>query len=254
MELKIISFNLRNGDDPNGNSVHERAARLDKIISGINPDVIGFQEWRPIWDEYIKFYYEKSYEIFNKYRDEKEKESAPILWKKDKFNCIKTGYFWLSDTPLTESRGWDELYDVCRICCYVILEDKKSKKTFTFMNTHFGFGDLCQCASCDLIHKFKNTVSNYPTFIVGDFNMTPTSPGYLHMTKYFTDVNAVTANDLSTTYHAYHPEKFTGTNAQHIDYCFISDKIIPINQRIIKEKINNLFPSDHYGLEIVLKI
>ena len=35
----------------------------------------------------------------DKYRAESEKEASPMLWRKDKFECIKTGYFWLSDTP-----------------------------------------------------------------------------------------------------------------------------------------------------------
>ena len=79
------------------------------------------------------------YDIFNKYRSESNLESTPILWKKDKFECLKTGYFWLSDTPEVESRGWDELYNCYRICVYAILKEKATGKTFNFMNTHFGF-------------------------------------------------------------------------------------------------------------------
>ena len=69
----------------------------------------------------------EKFEIFNKYRCETtELESSPILWRKDKFECIKTGYFWLSDTPEVESKGWDEEYDCYRMCVYVILQDKES--------------------------------------------------------------------------------------------------------------------------------
>ena len=32
MELKVISFNIRNADDPDGNSVVERAPRLKKVL------------------------------------------------------------------------------------------------------------------------------------------------------------------------------------------------------------------------------
>ena len=38
---------------------------------------------------------EENYEIFNKYRTQTGwMESAPILWKKDKLECIKKGYFF----------------------------------------------------------------------------------------------------------------------------------------------------------------
>ena len=251
MELNIVSFNIRCADDENGNSIEERAPRLSKIISNYDVDLIGFQEFTPKWENKIKKYFGAKYEIFNKYRAETEEESAPILWRKDKFECVKTGYFWLSDTPEIESKGWDELYDCHRMCVYTILRDKERNKVFTFMNTHFGFGDDGQIKSVKLIDKYSKKISSYPTFIVGDFNMKPDSIAYDLMSKIFTDVNAVTENDLRTTYHGYHPEKITDA---HIDYCFTDEKIRPVSQKIIDDLVNDMFPSDHYGLYIKIEI
>lgn len=251
MELNIVSFNIRCADDENGNSIEERAPRLSKIISDYDVDLIGFQEFTPKWKNKIKKYFGDKYEIFNKYRAETEEESAPILWRKDKFECVKTGYFWLSDTPEIESKGWDELYDCHRMCVYTILRDKENDKKFTFMNTHFGFGDDGQIKSVKLIDEYSKKISSYPTFIVGDFNMKPDSIAYDLMSKIFTDVNAVTENDLRTTYHGYHPEKITDA---HIDYCFTDEKIRPVSQKIIDDLVNDMFPSDHYGLYIKIEI
>ena len=164
---------------------------------------------------------------------------------------FKTGYFWLSDTPEVESKGWDEKYNCFRMCVYVILKDKNTEKLFTVMNTHFGFGDNCQTKSADLIYNYSQKVSDHPTFVIGDFNMTPDSVGYKHMTKSLTDVNAVTVKDLRTTFHGYNPQKI---NDQHIDFCFINDKFTPLDQKIIDETVDNMFPSDHYGLNIKLEI
>ena len=47
MEISVISFNIRCCNDPNGNSIAERAPRLDTITSMYDADVIGFQECRP---------------------------------------------------------------------------------------------------------------------------------------------------------------------------------------------------------------
>lgn len=251
MKLSIISFNIRCIDDPNGYSIKERAPRLEKTTFKYNADILGLQEYRPAWKEYIEKIYGKEYEIFNKYRSESELESSPILWKKDKFDCIKTGYFWLSDTPSVESKGWDDRFDCFRMCVYAILKEKVSGKTFTFMNTHFGFGDKWQVKSADLIFEYRNKISNYPTCIVGDFNMTPIMPGYAAMTKNFKDVNVVTANDNRTTYHGYNP---TVINDQHIDYCFVDKHITAINQTIMDDSFDGKFPSDHYGLYIELDL
>ena len=251
MELNAVSFNIRCCDDKNGNSIEERAPRLNKIISQYDPDLIGLQEYRPKWEEHIDKYFGDKYEIFAKYRAESEKEASPMLWRKDKFECIKTGYFWLSDTPDVESKGWDERFDCFRMCVYALLKEKQSGKMFVFMNTHFGFGDDGQIKSVKLIEEYFKRFSSYPTFIVGDFNMTPDAAAYAVMTEKFTDVNSATDHDTGTTYHGYNPES---TGNQHIDYCFINNHVKPISQKIIDDTVDGMFPSDHYGLYIKMEI
>ena len=251
MDLKAISFNIRCCDDENGYSIEERAPRLKEVLSRYDYDLIGFQEYTPVWDKYITDHLGDEFEIFNKYRAKDSAESTPILWRKDKFECLDKGYFWLSDTPEVESKGWDELCDCHRICLYAILRDKESNKIFTFMNTHFGFGDNGQMKSVNLIEEYSKKISSYPTFITGDFNMSPTTPAYALMVEKFTDVNTVTTNDLRTTYHGYTPESITDA---HIDFCFISKDISPVSQKIIDDTVNGKFPSDHYGIYVEMEI
>ena len=248
MELKLISFNIRCCDDKDGNSIKERAPRLAEITSKYDADIIAFQEYTVPWEKEIEDLYPE-YDMFMKYRSAQEKESAPILWKKGKFELLDKGYFWLSDTPEVESRGWDELYNCWRMCQYVILKHIESGKVFTHMNTHYGFGDKGQVASSKLIYEYSKKISDNPTFVTGDFNMRPTSLGYEEMVKHLTDVNAVTVNDRRTTYHGYGK-----VDDEHIDYCFINDKIEPISLKIIDETVNGKYPTDHYGLFVELKI
>ena len=251
MELNVISFNIRFGDDINGYSIAERAPRLKKVIEPYNADVIGLQEYTPLWEETIDQMFSSEYDFFNKYRTSTGwLESCPILWKKDKFECIKTGYFWLSDTPNVESGGWDEI-NHNRICIYAILKEKKTNRHFTFMNTHFGFGNDCHKKSVKLICDYAKEISDFPTFITGDFNMTPSSDAYADITKYMRDANALTVNDMRSTFHGYDPKSYPDA---HIDYCFISDKIKPIHSHIIDELVDGKFPSDHYGLYTKIEI
>ena len=103
MEIKVISFNIRCVDDPGGHSIAERAPRLAAVTDCYDADIIGFQEYRPAWEPWIEKYYGDRYDMFLKSRCETDKEATPILWRRDKFDCVKTGFFWLSDTPEVES-------------------------------------------------------------------------------------------------------------------------------------------------------
>lgn len=148
------------------------------------------------------------------------------------------------------SGGWDdENYN--RICLYVILKDKKDDKTFAFMNTHLGFGETNQIKSVRLIHQYMEKLSAYPTFITGDFNMTPASRPYAEMIKKVVDVNELTIKDRRSTYHGYNQQN---NFEEHIDYCFIDKKINPITFKIVDELVENKFPSDHYGVYAELEI
>lgn len=256
MNLNIVSFNIRHCDDPNGNSVKERVERLYKILSERNADIIGLQEFRPHWEAYIERLFGEKYEMFNKYRAKTgDVEAPPILWNREKFDCEKTGYFWFSDTPEVESKGWDEVFDCYRICLYVVLADKETGKKVIYMNTHFGFGDNGQVKSADLLKEYSLKIQAETgvnaTIVTGDFNMNPKTPGYAEMLKHFTDLNAVTENDLRDTFHGYCPEKFKD---QHIDYCFINDGVKPISQKIIDDTVDGKYPSDHFGLDIKVEL
>ena len=81
--------------------------------------------------------------------------------------------------------------------------------------------------------------------------MTPDSPGYREMCRYFTDVNVATVNDWGATFHAYDPECELDS---HIDYCFVDKKVIPVCQRIMREAPEGKYPSDHYGLFVKVRV
>ena len=251
MHIKVISFNIRSTHDENGHSIPERAPRLASIVKPYDADIIGLQAYTPLWDEFIPAYFADTYEFFNKYRtDTGWRESPPILWKKDKFECLQRGYFWLSDTPEVMSGGWDT-YPHNRICLYVLLKEKQSGHTFMFMNTHLGFGEENQVKSVRLILEYRDKLTTSPTFITGDFNMTPDSTPYSEMVKWVVDANELTAKDRRSTYHAYNPQVDTH---MHIDYCFHDESITPTTFKILDESVEGKFPSDHYGIYTELEI
>lgn len=245
MYVKFLSFNLRCCDDPDRNSIVERALRLKTVLAPLSADIMTFQEIRPKWVPEIERDYSDQYECFLAYRSVEKPEGLFTLWKKEKYDCIEKGHFWFSDTPSRESAGWDEKYHCPRICSYVLLKERGNEQAFLVMNTHFGFGDVCQTKSAKMIKAFSSRYPNCNTVIGGDFNMTPSSLGYKEMVERYIDSNAVTAADRRATYHAYDPSP---EQTAHIDYIFCDRKVTPRSFRIIDDAVDGKYPSDHFGI------
>ena len=81
--------------------------------------------------------------------------------------------------------------------------------------------------------------------------MTPTSAGYAEMVKHWTDVNAVTARDMRSTFHGY---DLSVERDEHIDYCFVDSGIKPVAQSVIDATVDGKFPSDHFGIYSEIEI
>ena len=247
MKLGIISFNIRCCDDRNGHSVAERAPRLYSAIAKSDPDLIGIQEFTPIWEDRFNEMFSSGYVMFNKYRATSGWiEGGPLLWKKDRFSAEKQGYFWYSDTPDEESGGWD-ITGHKRICTYAVLLDKTSGERFVFMNTHFGFGDDCQIKSALLIKERIAQFGSLPLFITGDFNAAPDSPAYKTLVSFLEESNE---DKKEITYHAYAPGS---PDCAHIDYCFHNGGFRSLGASVVTDTFDGRFPSDHYGLHVCLE-
>lgn len=255
--IRIVSYNIRYTDDPGGNSIDERAPRLKAVLDKYDPDLVGFQEATPNWIEHIYEDYGDEYEIRYQYRSESNKESTPLMFKKDKFELLDEGYFWLSETPEKESKGWGA--SLWRICNWVKLEVKATGKVLLFYNTHFDGGEDFHVGAGNLIisrAKALGGFSKYPVFLTGDFNMTPWSTGYsnLLVDGDFADVNEDLEQDKSTTTDGYN--ETDGTSGHIIDFVFYSpDTAIPLKYQVLNEKVNGGYVSDHRGLctEVALK-
>lgn len=249
-KLKIISYNIRYTDDPGGNSIDERAPRLKHVIDMYDPDLVGFQEATPRWITHLYNDYEGKYEIRYKYRSTQNSESTPLMWKRDKFELQDEGYFWLSETPEVESKGWGA--SLWRICYWVKLKIKATGETILFYNTHFDGGKEHHIGASNLIlqrARAQGGFSKYAVFLTGDFNMTPWSAGYSAMVSDgdMSDVNEDLNQDKSTTTDGYN--QTDGKSGHIIDFTFYSPKqAAPLFYKVLNEKSHNGYVSDHRGL------
>ena len=69
-------------------------------------------------------------------------EFSAVFFNHDRFQKLKGGTFWLSETPESCNFGWDA---ACRrVCSWVQLEEKETGKIFHVFNTHTGDPAVCQ--------------------------------------------------------------------------------------------------------------
>ncbi len=235
--IKIVSYNLRCGDDKNGNTIRERAERLMAVLDQCDPDVIGFQEAVPEWMEILQERLGGRYQYVLKYRAKGSQEGTPIFYKKDRFSLADTGYFWLSETPDQESKGWDA--DYYRICSWVKLTERATGKQFVHFNSHWDFTEAPQLGSAALtIARAKE--QSMPVVCTADYNMSWDAKAYQEMTAYFTDVNQ--QRDPQVTY-----QNYGGEDEKLIDYVF-ERGFTPVSYRVLTEKPDGKYVSDHFGL------
>lgn len=239
-KFKVVSYNIRCANDPNGNSIEERAPRLEEVINQYDPDLIGFQEFTTPWEMPMDFAFAEEYDYIYKYRSDSNLEATPVLFKRSKFKLLDSGTYWLSETPEVSSKGWGA--DYYRIVTWVKLEVRQTGKVLYFCSTHFDFTDAPQVNSAQLIiDRAKQQHKNAPTIVVGDFNMTNSSKGYAKMTEFFTDANI--HKDPSKTYTGY------GEPRSLIDFIFVTGKSIkPVAYNVMNEKPQGNFVSDHFGV------
>ncbi len=244
--MKIVSFNVCMNNNINGRTIAERAVDLKTILDRYDPDVIGIQEARPYWLEAFDQLFSE-YAYVNRWRKTTNEEGTPILWKKDKFDLLDSGYFWFSDTPDEESGGWDDYAGCYRICMWVKLREKASGKEFYHYNTHYGFGATQQPKYAPLIFSKMDAAGAKTAFLTADFNLNEKSPCYAQLAERLLDCNKATTNVKGRTYQGLDPT--VSEEGLAIDFIFVTPETIkPLDFKRITDNIDGVVPSDHFGI------
>lgn len=219
----VGSFNLRY--DNKGDSINSWPYRKDKVAELIrfyNYDCLGTQEGLHHQLEQLKEGLEV-YDYVGVGRDDgKQKgEYAAIFYKKNKFDVLKSGTFWLSGTDLHHpNKGWDAVLP--RICSWAAFKDKKTGTVFYYFNTHFDHvGVKARAESARLITKMIEEIAGTAPFVLtGDFNVDQHSDSYSVMQN-----NGIMQDAYETapikmafngTFNAFNPNAFTDSRIDHV--------------------------------------
>ena len=252
--LSVMSFNIRNSCDTGTEAWEARIINLVPLVKSANPDLIGFQE--VLHKQYLDLTAQFSeYNSVGVGRDDgvNAGERAAIFYKKDKFELLDTGNFWLSETPSEPSMGWDA---VCiRICTYAKLRDNKTGKEFTHYNTHLDHvGGTAMLEGAKLVRE--NMLSNgEPAFVTGDFNIREKSAPYnIMMQGGLRDSKYAAKSSMSYgTYHDYNPGDNI-INESPIDYLFFADnKFSVASYKVLVNGGAGKYTSDHYPILVELE-
>ncbi len=258
-QLTIGTYNLRY-DNPKdtGNLWADRAPFVSALIRFHGFDILGTQEGLKNQLDDIS----AALPQYNRYglgRDDgKDKgEHSAIFYKKDEFNLLNKGDFWLSQTPDKPSLGWDAT--CCnRICSWVYLQHKKSGKKLYFFNAHYDHQGVQarKESSMLILKKIQEIAGNQPAIFTGDFNGDHNSEWYQTVANSnilkdtYKQVQYPYANNAS--FNAFGAAKHsTGI----IDHIFISNHFSASKWGVLTDTYHGKYPSDHFPVlaELTLK-
>lgn len=168
-EIKLISYNIRTAWGRDGNNSWDyRKTATSGLFQKESPDVIGLQEAMKCQLDYID-YICPEYAHVGEDRDGgiEGGETMAIYYRKEKFDLVDHGTFWLSESPDIISRGWDAACN--RTVTWVKLKLKGNNKSFYYFNTHLDHqGKIARSKSIELItEKIQQIAGKKPVVILG---------------------------------------------------------------------------------------
>ncbi|MBQ2841581.1 MAG: endonuclease/exonuclease/phosphatase family protein [Clostridia bacterium] len=229
-------------------SPESRTPLVAENIRKYSPDSFGLQEADEGWMERLPaIMTEYAYVGIGRNSDNGGGEASPVFYKKDKYDLLDSGTFWLSKTPEKASKGWDAMFK--RICTYAILKDKQTGFTYAHFNAHFDhLGVIARLESVAVIaEKIAEIAPGLPIVFSGDLNDYEGGDMYnrvlesgLKDTKYL----AETVSGGSVTYHGYSDlvEKDLP-----IDFIFTNSFTTKVKSyTVVSDEINGIYASDHH--------
>ena len=224
VEIRVGTVNVRYpnpADDKAGNGWKARKDDLMALIRKLDMDVFGLQEVheKPYVDMCVGL---PEWDIIDEYM-----VTAPIAYRRSRFDLENHGVFWLSETPdVPQSLGWGAAN--IRPCCWMILKEKKGGRRFCFVNTHTDHrSEQARLEGVKLIlRRMKTFAGGLPVVFVGDHNCGPATAPAVEVRKTMKD-----ARDIAeirdpgpvNTFHNWGVIK--DVDWRRCDYIYVSDGI-----------------------------
>lgn len=251
--IRVMSFNIR-CSNVGVQTAKSRYPLVSETIIKSEADSVGVQEATPEWMSYLKKALADTYGFVGIGREGGNKgEYSAIFYKKDTYEVVDSGNFWLSETPEKVSKGWDAA--CIRICTWAILRNKKTNEKYAHINTHLDhIGILARRNGVDImLEKLKN-FGDMPAVFTADMNIEEGTENYLQFVNsgFMFDTKYKAENTVNyLTFHDVHPSKH---EESIIDYVMINEHFSADTYKVVTAGIDGKYVSDHFPVYADLKI
>ena len=256
-DIVVASFNIRYDNEGDGqNSWRYRKDYVNSLIRFYEFDIFGIQEG--LINQVRDIERLEEYGRIGVGRDDgaESGEHAAVFYKKERFEMMDSGNFWLSETPEKPSFGWDA--QCRRICSWGKFREKNSGEIFFFFSVHFDhIGKKARVESSKLLmSRIKQIAGDMPVVCVGDFNGTPDSE-HIKMLK---DGGVLLDSREKSLTPPYGTEGTTSRfdvndpQESRIDYIFVTPNVSVLKYGTLNEAQHRRYPSDHFPIMAKLNL
>ncbi len=264
-DLRVATFNIRYAGLSGENAWYALpVARRDLVLEtmrAIDADVFGLQEvlYAQAVDVQAEF---SDYHFVGVGRDDGELagEFAAILLRRERFELIEQGHFWMSETPDVPGTVF-EGSGAIRMSSWAVVKDKTSGRELLVLNTHWDHrSSSSRESSANLTRaRMPELAAGRSVVLTGDLNASPEDGALLALLAADPDAatqlidsyrvaNPVESND-EATFHGFGGD----TRGNRIDYVLHTAGLRADSASIHRDSFEGAYPSDHFPVTAELR-
>ncbi len=245
-QINIMSYNIRYNNPGDGvNAWPNRKEMVKGLVQFYDTDILCIQE--ALADQVDDLLLNSDYALEGAGRDDGKRagEFSAILYNKNRFKKLNGGMFWLSETPEKPSKGWDAA--ILRICTWIKLSDKLTKKEFFVFNTHYDHVGVAAREKSSVLIKAKinEIAGGSKVILTGDLNVTPEKSAVATLKTFLNDAKEVSHQPAYGPEGTFNGFKFDAALKERIDYIFVDKTIKVLKFGVLSDSKELRYPSDH---------
>lgn len=261
-DLSVMSFNIRYGTANDGENHWDRRKELVyDVIRSRTPEVVGLQEALRFQIDEIRAALPQYGELGEGRDGGAEGEYSAILYRKDRLQVKDSGNFWLSQTPEKPSMHWG---NACiRMCTWARFTNLDGDHPFYVYNTHLDHVSQPsrEKGAALILDRIRARPSPDPFVVTGDFNAGEANPAVRRLVS--AGRNGGTEPPMRDSFRVLFPQArevgtfngFAGrTGGDKIDYVFVSPGIEVLEASIIRDQVEDVYPSDHFPVSAKIRL
>jgi endonuclease/exonuclease/phosphatase family metal-dependent hydrolase len=247
--LDVMSYNLRYAAATGPNNWPARRPLMRDLLLQERPDVFGTQEgvYPQLKDLASDL---PDYRWIGLGRDGGSRgEFMAVFYRQDRLEPLGFDHFWLSDTPeVMGSSTWGNSNR--RMVTWVKFEDRRTKKTFQFWNTHFDHQiELARQKAANLVReRMAKAADQEPLILLGDFNAySGNSRSYEILTKEagLTDTWHAAKTRLNEDANSFNDFSTLRRESRRIDWVLFRGQADVDHAAVVTTQSGTQWPSDH---------